>query len=375
MNALPTAGQPATRGPQANCRGAPTGRGARHVALGLALLAALGGCSGPDGEFTISPASLDLAASGDGPAERRVVLTLTNTTQRRVRLVDIESTCGCAIAQPLESAVLEPGQSLPLLLQVALPEMGSRLAEIIVQTDHPDHPRRVVTMTLRGRPMPVPRLMRQPERLDLTGAAAGERVEGLVFVDMIEAAAAAPQVTGLRASNGSSATAEMAGPPAEEPGPEGSVRRTYQFRVLATTPASGAESFRLGVATRDSLASHARFAFDTIVFVRHESPVRVTAAIVVLSQPEPVTRVHRQVVVASSDGTAFEIDLAGSAPTPGLQCALETERGPAARHVIAMACDLLALEPGAEVRLKINHPRCAVVRIPLHLPPKPANSR
>jgi len=323
-------------------------------------------CSRQSGEFTVTPAIIDLKSDDREPPDRQVVVQLENSTNRPANVLDVRSTCGCVAVQPLESTRVDPGQSMPLALRVSLPEFGSTVVEVTVQTDQPGWQRSVLTMNLSGKPMDIPRLVGQTPRLELAGSSPGEPLNGSVYVDTIEKAGSLPLVTGL-STNGGSATIEPVGAPAEGPGPPGIVRRRYRFQVTAAVPVDDFASVRLSVVTREVLRNDARSGFNTTVCVRRDAPLRVIPAVLLLSPPRTGWHIERQVVVTAVDGIPFQIHSGTIGRAYSVEHSGDSPDVVARRHVLSLRFDMRLCDDLGEVELGTTHPRCSAVSVPVHV--------
>lgn len=218
-----------------------------------------------DGRLGVEPAGFEVRADSSPPEPQQIEPRLVNRTDRVVRILEIETSCGCTAAGELETRTLAPGASVRLPLSITPPEHGSRIITVRVTTDHPTQ--RIVMFDIRssGSTQDLPKLVRVSSSIRLTGRQAGERLSEEFALKTLEEKNSRPWIDQLKTDSSDILLQSL--PIMEERalGGEG-IWRTYPFRVTVPCP---------------QLVNQRRENLLTLQFSRHPeggtSPIRINA--------------------------------------------------------------------------------------------------
>lgn len=209
----------------------------------LALLAATWGWSAfallmsndnADASIEVTPKEIVIHhAPSARPTPTR--LTLKNTGNQSVRILAVESTCGCTLPDFSEPVEIAGGEEHVLEVSGTPPGIGEKQAALTVRIDSQAQPALRVPVLLKGKPLEVPYVSSLPERLELRTT----RLEPLSHeftVRIVESPNAKPWL-GTPTADAADCEIDRLDM-TEEPGPAGSVLRSYRFRLNAPAPPS-----------------------------------------------------------------------------------------------------------------------------------------
>lgn len=269
------------------------------AALGLLLEIACSGCGGKiRGPYlTADRTSHEFTAAG--PADDRAEFTLTNAGNEILDITDIQSSCGCAVAQ-MPVTRLAPGESTTLGVRVAPPPIGSRSATVAVFTNSPATPATEFTLLAKALNNRDRVAQVVPRRVDVQ-ATKGESAETSITIHTFESSPE-PFVKALRSDLpfvaahlvAVSDTAQFDG---------GHVQRKYVWR-LTIDPAAphGAFSGALRIVTSAGEDAVAAVHFDGVVLDKiFAEPATVFVACSKDSQPKSESAAVTVVLRSTSD--------------------------------------------------------------------------
>ena len=121
-----------------------------------------------------------------------LVFPIVNKGGRRVRVLSVESACGCAVPQ-VESTVLGPHQSGRVVVSARAPELGEKSVQITLNTDSLENPHLYLYFTLISEKR-APYILKVDGDVTFTGAFS-HRDTREVRVDTIENAGPAVRPT------------------------------------------------------------------------------------------------------------------------------------------------------------------------------------
>jgi hypothetical protein len=283
-----------------------------------------------------------------------------------VRLLGVTSSCGCTLAEPLEQSDLAPGESTELRLRGTPPEVGEKRSYFEVQSNSTRSPALRVHVLLRGKEIPLPRVMHTPDRVALQSHRAEHRVTQFE-VETLERAGTPdwlgrpPQVpepfeTALQGRR-------------EAPGPEKSqIKRTYQYTVAATVSPNALREVEVNLAALGT----------------NRVPVRLIVEYVPAIRPAPAALFWR-ITAGSKFPQTRRIVFLGSGPASDTQAEIHPESTDIAwlgfsrlessesgTPVVAkFDVSLLAAPPLASgaaehrLRFRTGHPDCPIIEMPV----------
>jgi hypothetical protein len=143
-----------------------------------------GGQPGEPGILIAEPAEVVVSRQQAG-SQQTVTVSLRNGGTRPVRILQITTTCGCTVAEPLKTSEIASGDSMPLALKANVPNYGRRLVVVQVTTDR-DTPDLRIPLTLIGDELPPPHVRSRPPRVELSGSVPGAEVSREIVVFTVE---------------------------------------------------------------------------------------------------------------------------------------------------------------------------------------------
>jgi hypothetical protein len=322
--------------------------------LALVALLAAGGAAAWTLRPTPRPATqeplvatpADATVDGSRPGQTgRVAYTLSNRSDRPVRVTRIKCCCGAMSQTDINTLLVPAGESRELVVQFSVPETGAQLERVEVEHDG-SRAVLLLTATLTGR-KPTPYLRDSPRQVaffDLLSESASQPLT----VRTVEPAGSPPWL-GAAACDLPGATVERTGFAESLAGPV--VQRTYEFRVGWSAFPPGREFFgKVTCAAADS----SRVAVGAVAGTRPPDPPFTPA----------VARLDGK--VGSSDAVIFPRKwspdpwalAAGWSPPDWLKCEWSNE---ADRQVLRITST--AARPGparAEVRVATGRRTAAV---------------
>ncbi len=189
------------------------------------------------GALDIRPARLEIQRDESAQMIPPITLDLSNVGAGPLTILDVETTCGCTLPEPLSASVIAPGQSVTLHIKASVPAHGEKVSRVSVMTDSATTARIDVPVILRGRELTPPYIETAPGQVELTGTTPEQDVEQTFVVSVVEETSRT-WLTGL--------TSDVAGFDLdhvelikEEPLTQQTVRRWYQFRIHGWLPRIG----------------------------------------------------------------------------------------------------------------------------------------
>ena len=108
------------------------------------------------------------------PGASRVSFTVTNRGSRTIRIVSVETTCGCTVAEAHSGVKLTPRASTTLAVSATPPQFGNKETYVFVNTDDPAEPQLRIKLTLRSQEVNPPYITVAPTELRSQGSRPGE---------------------------------------------------------------------------------------------------------------------------------------------------------------------------------------------------------
>ena len=113
--------------------------------------------------LVVDPPELDVQS--DTGNSQQVEFTLTNSGSGRIVIEEIRTNCGCTMAVPLESNVLEAGAQTVLRVRVQPPGFGKRETAITILTNSQATPMLSVPLRLQGQILTPPFMRDSPQEI------------------------------------------------------------------------------------------------------------------------------------------------------------------------------------------------------------------
>lgn len=168
---------------------------------------------------------------------RAVPLTLRNIGDSPVTIMKVRSSCGCALVQVPENAVVAAGASTRLQVSVQPLRRATRKVSVALETDSEIAKTVRIELEVNGAKQTPPLVLLAPQLVEITGTMPGTPVEQTVCVQTLERANGLHWVTGASVDDpqfevtlANTTDTQAAGD---------AVRRTYCFVVTVLTPESG----------------------------------------------------------------------------------------------------------------------------------------
>lgn len=96
-------------------------------------------------------------------------IQIANRGPTPIRVLEVTSSCGCTLADPIEQPDLEPGATTLLRIRGTPPTAGERRAFVDLECDLPQSKRTRIEVHLKGKPIPLPSLKHSPETVFIRG--------------------------------------------------------------------------------------------------------------------------------------------------------------------------------------------------------------
>jgi hypothetical protein len=107
----------------------------------------------PAPRIVVTPSSVRLAVPNGQPVQTTFILR--NEGDATLLVTDVESQCTCTVPQALQTRILAPGASEPLVVvYTAFRAGGSASEPIVIQANDPNHPVTAVTLLATSEPEP-----------------------------------------------------------------------------------------------------------------------------------------------------------------------------------------------------------------------------
>jgi hypothetical protein len=191
--------------------------------------------SGP--ELQVTPPSLVYRLTDGGPDVRIAMLELHNAGPGPLRILGVETFCGCIVVTDIPKESISIGGKATLTLQLTIPGSGSKTAIIAIDYSARQAGRITVPIELHGKPPDLPYLLSGETGISLRIPDGQPSARRRVRFETREAAERPPWIMGLRSSV---PWLEVTLPdePEAVPADAGQVTRYYDLEIAAS-PAPG----------------------------------------------------------------------------------------------------------------------------------------
>jgi hypothetical protein len=178
----------------------------------------------------------------DGESTDRVAtLQLRNLGRTPLRIVGVETSCGCTVVDELPKQPLPSGGAATLKVKVSLPDSGTKVTQLGIDYAASTTGRIVVPLELHGRKPDLPFARLRDAGISLPIADRTRSATRQLSIQTVEPAGEPPWIVGLR-PQAPWLTAVLKGEPEMGPSDAGQVARTYHLEIMATLPADAADS-------------------------------------------------------------------------------------------------------------------------------------
>ena len=276
------------------------------------------GCGSPtassDANLTLAavplefvPAQLELhfdSSDGEGSV-RDVVCELHNRGATPIQVIDLSGTCVCAVAEPLQHSTIAPGAFEPVKLRVSFPAFGIKTSTVTVRTKPSFDTPTALKVVLHGKPHSIPRLLQVPDEVAIIVDSLNVTTETVFHAQTVEREGEAPWITGVELDDNDHFAATIAADVPEEPGSDGTVRRTYRVTIRSLVNGE-VNSRRAALRFASNRPHHGESLTDRPVWVRqkHLPRYRLTPEVVSIQKDQGTdTPVRRRVFIFSNRGT------------------------------------------------------------------------
>lgn len=197
----------------------------------------------------VAPESLTLSAI-EPNAHREFTLAIHNNSPKAVRILAVQTTCGCTTPQDKTNETIEPRGVMQLKVAAKIPQYGSKAARIRIQTDCSESPEIYAEVQLVGAEMPVPRFEHEDDRIELGGVDSYRDVVSQYTVATFEREASAPWIV---AAESDADWLRVSAPAVRSVStlPGGVVRRHYQVEIAWALPNREADVARIDFKSSD----------------------------------------------------------------------------------------------------------------------------
>jgi hypothetical protein len=183
--------------------------------------------------FEVMP--LELRAESTTPETRQIEARSVNRTNDRVRILGIDTSCGCTVVGKMDAMQIAPGATLRIPLSVTPPARGARTVSVRVRTDHPK--KRLVTCEIQtvGYSDDLPKLVQLVSSIPLSGFQPGEALSERFAIRTLEEKNSRPWIEQLTADSTDVLLDSL--PVVEERSMGGeAILRSYAYQVTVPCP-------------------------------------------------------------------------------------------------------------------------------------------
>ena len=147
-------------------------------------------------DLVVEPAVIDLHTTDEEKLHQTATVMLRNSGRTAITIEHISQSCGCTVVAQAVPVVIAPGETLPLRIDVSMPQYGEKTSVVSFYIGARSSPSASVHLELHGRELPVPLVTSIPRSLELSGAVAGEMAEQSFVVITTEYRDAPAWITG-----------------------------------------------------------------------------------------------------------------------------------------------------------------------------------
>lgn len=104
------------------------------------------------------------------------VFRIQNTSTAPVRIVDVETSCGCTVVTGVAGRFLQPNETVEVRVQVSPPTIGEKTSRLTIRTIPAQSSPAVVSVTLKGKDLVPPYITYCPDVVSLTGTTTSSEV-------------------------------------------------------------------------------------------------------------------------------------------------------------------------------------------------------
>lgn len=169
-------------------------------------------------------------------ADQPLVFRIHNRGTAPVRIVDVETTCGCTVVTGVAGRFLQPNETVEVRVQVSPPTIGEKTSRLTIHTIPAQSSPTVVSVTLKGKDLVPPYIAYCPDVVSLSGTTTSSEVVTGFEVHTVEQIAS-PLLLVREQYKDSDLQIWFDSEPREEP-LFGSVRRIYNLKAAGRLPQS-----------------------------------------------------------------------------------------------------------------------------------------
>ncbi len=167
-------------------------------------------------------------------ADQPLVFQIQNMGSAPVRIIDVETTCGCTVVSGVAGRFLQPNETLEMQVQASPPSIGEKTSLLTIHTAPAQSSPATVSVTLKGKDLVPPYIAYCPETVSLSGAMTSSEVVTDFEVHTVEQTAS-PLLLLREQYKDTDLRIWFDSDPREEP-LFGNVRRIYKFKAAGRLP-------------------------------------------------------------------------------------------------------------------------------------------
>ena len=331
-------------------------------------LAFISGCGDASGVLVVSPEVTNLEWKPENDGHQTVDILLQNNGRGPLTIQKVTTTCSCTLVTSGKKT-LSIGEKTKLSLDATVPQYGNQEVVVTIETDSKVTPSCLVRLRLSGRKEATPQIWSIPPVTWMKFHDLGGPIATEVEMVTLEDATASPWIVGLTPEPGSDSAGlecRLARVTEDTTSGSGVTVRTYKFSVSATPKTSDRDVLVLTVQTNGVPDKKIR---NTTIIIEPTPHIRVLPNEIMLRRR--TTGISEAIfVLASDDDSPFEVldqsqadwysvipdDVQNDSSTLR-RMKLQVDW---ARRTKEMADDDVLM-------LKVNHPACAEVYVPIHI--------
>lgn len=261
----------------------------------------------------LSPSNVGLIAepevfeiSSSASAERRrIVVRLRNDSRETVKILAVNSSCGCTVTDDLPAEPIQPGHVAQFPVVVSPQQFGTKQIMLTINTDSALTPIVQVKITVRGNSIRPPFVAAAPSQIRLIGHKPNEKIDQEFAIQSVESHGDPPWIQEIQSSD-PSIVCTLLRPPEVEAPVAGLIRRTYQFRVC------GDLSDRQMIATPLTIISSSpstRPLMPIWVNLSLEPTIRVMPSVLTLRTSSTEAAIQREVLLVTESMPSWNCKL------------------------------------------------------------------
>lgn len=238
------------------------------------------------------PDFFELSTSG-ASVPLRIVAHLRNTSHQPIEILNVKSSCGCTVPDPLPTQPVGPGKTAELPIMVSPAEFGTTHITLTIATNSNSTPSIPVKITARGKTVHAPYVAFAPLQMRLAGNQPDATIEQEFTIQAIENRDAGPWIQAIKTRD-PSVKCEIVGTPDDKTYLGEIIRRIYVIRVQGKLAGRNSIIAELEIATATPAT---RPVAPIWVSVLYEPAVRAVPSLLTVHEEAAVTVLHRDILL------------------------------------------------------------------------------